>query len=52
MINDPYTLIVALDVNASAQGTLYIDDGESFDYRSGKYIYIEFDYRVGNIFRV
>ena len=46
MVNDPYTLIVALDMNASAKGTLYIDDGESFDYKSGKYIYIEFHYQV------
>ena len=42
MINDPYTLIVALDVSKAARGTLYIDDGETFDYRAGKFIYVEF----------
>jgi alpha 1,3-glucosidase len=42
MKNDPYTLIVALDVEKSAKGTLYIDDGESFEYRDGKFLYIEF----------
>ncbi|XP_050680339.1 neutral alpha-glucosidase AB [Leptidea sinapis] len=39
MTNDPYTLLAALDVNGTAEGTLYIDDGETFDYKSNKYIY-------------
>jgi hypothetical protein len=30
MINDPYTLIVALDGNGKAKGHIYIDDGQSF----------------------
>ena len=42
MANDPYTLIVALDVAKSARGSLYIDDGLTFDYRDGKFIYVEF----------
>jgi len=32
-INDPYTLYVAPDVDGSANGSLYIDDGKSFDYQ-------------------
>ena len=30
MMNDPYTLIVALDQNEKAKGRLYIDDGQSY----------------------
>ena len=30
MMNDPYTLIVALDENGAAKGHLYMDDGQSF----------------------
>ncbi|CAF4684394.1 unnamed protein product [Rotaria sp. Silwood1] len=32
-INDPITLIVALDRNHEAEGELYMDDGQSYDYR-------------------
>ena len=46
MADDPYTLNVALDASSSAKGTLYIDDGESYDYRSGKFIYLEFVFQV------
>lgn len=40
MINDPYTLVVCLDKSQSASGTLYLDDEKSFEYRDGKYIYL------------
>ena len=30
MMNDPYTLIVALDENGKAKGHIYMDDGQSF----------------------
>lgn len=29
----------------TAEGTLYIDDGESFDYKSGKYIYAKITFK-------
>lgn len=45
MRNDPYTLMVALSPEKTAQGSLYIDDGESFDYRSHKYIYLKLEFR-------
>lgn len=49
MANDPYTLVVALNVGKSARGTLYIDDGSTFDYRSGKFIYIDFTFENNKI---
>lgn len=36
---DPYTLTVALDAAQTAAGTLYTDDGASFDYRDGSHVY-------------
>lgn len=45
MKDDPYTLVVAVDKNALAKGTLYIDDETSFEYRSGKYLYLEFEFK-------
>ena len=39
---DPFTLVVALNKDGNAEGTLYLDDGESFDYNSGAYIYRRF----------
>lgn len=37
MHNDPYTLVVALDKDGRARGTLYMDDGKTFDYRNGEF---------------
>jgi len=39
MRNDPYTIVIALDEKGEAAGELYIDDGHSLDYQSGRYIY-------------
>ena len=44
MHDDPYTLIVALDKQRHAHGTVFIDDEKSFDYRRGKYLYINFEF--------
>lgn len=41
---DPYTLVVVLDNDGNAQGSLYVDDGDSFDYTSGAYIHRNFSY--------
>jgi mannosyl-oligosaccharide alpha-1,3-glucosidase len=49
MTNDPYTLIIALDKRQHAHGTLYIDDEKSFDYRRGKYLYINFEFHDGKL---
>lgn len=40
---DPYTLVIALDSKGSAKGTLYIDDGETFNYENGEFLYLEFE---------
>eukprot|EP01130_Rhizamoeba_saxonica_P014693 TRINITY_DN6435_c0_g1_i1.p1 TRINITY_DN6435_c0_g1~~TRINITY_DN6435_c0_g1_i1.p1 ORF type:complete len:943 (+),score=212.21 TRINITY_DN6435_c0_g1_i1:24-2831(+) len=37
MINDPYTLQIALDKNNQAKGDIYIDDESSFDYKNDIY---------------
>lgn len=42
---DPYTFVITLDKNGEADGTLYIDDGETFDYERGGYIHRRFQYR-------
>jgi mannosyl-oligosaccharide alpha-1,3-glucosidase len=47
MRDDPYTLIVAVDGEKYAKGTLYMDDEKSFEYRKGKYLYIEFEFKDG-----
>ncbi|XP_067007712.2 neutral alpha-glucosidase AB [Anabrus simplex] len=47
--NDPYTLTVALNRNGSASGTLYIDDGQSFEYKQGKYLYLSLKYESNKL---
>jgi alpha 1,3-glucosidase len=42
---DPYTLVVALDKQGNAEGELYVDDGETFDYESGAYIKRAFGFK-------
>ncbi|OQR69905.1 neutral alpha-glucosidase AB-like [Tropilaelaps mercedesae] len=45
---DPYTITVALDKDSTfANGTVYIDDELSFDYRSGGLIYAIAEYNNG-----
>jgi alpha 1,3-glucosidase len=41
---DPFTLVVVLDKEGNAQGTLYLDDGETFDYQKGAYIHRRFNF--------
>uniref|UniRef100_A0A1B0AK62 Glucosidase II subunit alpha n=1 Tax=Glossina pallidipes TaxID=7398 RepID=A0A1B0AK62_GLOPL len=50
MKNDPYTLIVALDRDGKAEGTLYLDDEKTFDYRQGKSIYINYKFDGRKLF--
>lgn len=39
MVNDPFTLIVALDEGGKASGDLYLDDGHSFAFTKGAYLH-------------
>lgn len=46
---DPYTLVVVLDKNGEAEGTLYADDGETFGYQQGAYIHRRFRLSDGKL---
>lgn len=46
---DPYTLVVVLDNNGEAEGSLYVDDGETFDFQQGAYIHRRFKFRDGTL---
>lgn len=46
---DPYTLVVVLDKKGEAKGTLYADDGETFDYEQGAYIHRRFSLANGKL---
>lgn len=39
---DPYTIVVVLSKDNAAEGSLYVDDGETFDYEKGAYIHRRF----------
>jgi mannosyl-oligosaccharide alpha-1,3-glucosidase len=39
---DPYTLVVVVGKGGKAEGSLYADDGETFDYQKGAYIHRHF----------
>ncbi|CDW51930.1 Glyco hydro 31 and Gal mutarotas 2 domain contain ing protein [Trichuris trichiura] len=43
--HDPITLLIALNKEGTfASGTFYLDDGESFEYKKGKYLRRYFEY--------
>jgi alpha 1,3-glucosidase len=42
MGRDPFELIVALDGNGAAEGRLYVDDGHTFAYDKGAFVYKRF----------
>lgn len=44
MTNDPMTFVVCVDKEEKAQGTVYVDDEKSFEYRNGKYLYLGLDF--------
>ena len=46
---DPYTLVVTLGSNGEAEGSLYVDDGESYEYEDGAYIHRHFSFSSGTL---
>jgi len=45
MEKDPFTLVVAIDPTCScAIGDLYLDDGNSFNYKNGEFIHRKFEF--------
>ncbi|KAF4555232.1 putative glycosyl hydrolases family 31 protein 3 [Elsinoe fawcettii] len=44
MKRDPFTLVIVLPDDGDAEGDLYFDDGESFDYQAGAYTWRKFRY--------
>ncbi|RMZ79674.1 hypothetical protein DV738_g3173, partial [Chaetothyriales sp. CBS 135597] len=44
---DPYTLVVVVGKDGKATGSLYFDDGESFDYEQGAFIHRGFNLADG-----
>lgn len=43
MVNDPYTLVIALSKLGNANGSLYLDDGESFDYQNDESVLVSYE---------
>ncbi|KAH7566935.1 hypothetical protein ACOSP7_023641 [Xanthoceras sorbifolium] len=49
MVNDPYTLVVALNSSQAAEGELYVDDGKSFEFLQGAFIHRRFVFSKGQL---
>ncbi|KAF5834709.1 glycosyl hydrolases family 31-domain-containing protein [Dunaliella salina] len=49
MLDDPVTLVVALDANNQASGDLYLDDGHSFAFKRGEYLHRSFTFNGGQL---
>ncbi|OLY85633.1 putative glucan 1,3-alpha-glucosidase [Smittium mucronatum] len=45
MKNDPYTINVFNSIKGGAKGSLYLDDGETYNYKKGGYIYRKFTFK-------
>lgn len=46
---DPYTLVVVLDKNGEAEGEVYEDDGETFDFEQGAFVHRRFKFSNGSL---
>ncbi|CUS21282.1 LAQU0S02e10176g1_1 [Lachancea quebecensis] len=47
MENDPFTLVIAPDVDGKAVGSLYLDDGETFAFENGEYMKVAVGFENG-----
>lgn len=45
---DPYTLVIGVSKEGKAQGSLYIDDGESYGYKDGQFIKPSFTFDLSS----
>lgn len=45
MARDPFTLVVSLDHNGTAEGSLYLDDGRSYAFIRGLYLHRRFSFQ-------
>ena len=48
-VQDPFTMIVALDANKAASGSIYLDDGRSFAYEGGQFSQAAFSFKDGSL---
>lgn len=44
---DPFTLFIAVDEEGSSSGSLYIDDGETYDFEAGNFHYRQLTFSLG-----
>ncbi|KAI8997781.1 glycosyl hydrolases family 31-domain-containing protein [Pilobolus umbonatus] len=44
---DPFVFVIALDSHGYAEGRLYMDDEESYEYQHGAYAYTKYEYKGG-----
>ncbi|EAX95621.1 Glycosyl hydrolases family 31 protein [Trichomonas vaginalis G3] len=42
-------LVIALNEEGTAKGRLYLDDGISYNYKNGEYLYVELSYKDGKV---
>lgn len=49
MGRDAFTLLVALDEKRQAEGEIYLDDGESYDFESGSFIVRRIEMKAGKV---
>ncbi|KAH9625857.1 hypothetical protein KSS87_009966 [Heliosperma pusillum] len=49
MVNDPYTLVIALNSSQKAEGELYVDDGKTFEFQRDAYIHRRFIFSDGKL---
>lgn len=50
MSEDPITLVVCVDKQEKAKGTIFIDDEKSYGYKSGKYLYLGVEFTGREIY--